>query len=249
MRGRHAGILLAAVALACAHGLSRKDRQGADVHHDLGVEAIRNGRAPDALHEFDEAIRLDPQFAEAHRGRGLVLEFGFGKLPEAEAEYRKALELKPAYPEAQNDLGQLLAKTGRAPEALAHFDDALGDMLYREPWVARCNKGQVLWRLGRREEGLAEMHACLKIAPSYCAGHRALGLVQLEAGRMKEAVDELTAYARLCDHEADAHYQLGLARMKEGDLQQARDSFQRCEQLGGTSPVGDECRRSRELLQ
>ena len=244
-----AALLLAALLLACAHGPDRRARQAAEAHHDLGVEAVRAGRPQEALHEFEEALKLDPNFAEAHRGRGLVLEFGFGKLPEAEAEYRKALELKPAYPEAQNDLGQLLARTGRGAEAIDHFDAALADMFYREPWVARCNRGQALWRLGRRDEGIAEMKACLKVAPAYCAGHRALGLVHAEAGRLKEAVDEFTAYARLCDREADAHYQLGLARMKEGDLQQARDSFQRCEQLGGTTTVGDECRRSRELLQ
>ncbi len=242
-------ILLAGLAVACAHGPSRRDRQVAEIHHDLGVEAIRNGRGQDALRELDEALRIDPGFAEAHVARGIVLELAFGKLADAEAEYRKGLSLKPQYPEAHNDLGQLLARTGRAEEALPHFDEALADMFYREPWVARCNKGQALYRLGRREEGLSEVKACLKTAPGYCAGHRVLGLVQLEAGRTGDALDELTTYARLCDKEPDAHYQLGLAHMKEGNLPLAREAFERCERLGRGTPVGDECRRSRELLQ
>ncbi len=246
---RTAALLAAALALACAHAPSRKDRQAAEIHHDLGVEAIRAGRAPEALRELDEALKLDPTFAEAHRARGLVLEFGFGRTAEAEAEYRRALELRPAYPEAHNDRGQLLAKSGRPADAIAHFDEALADMMYREPWVARCNKGQVLYRTGKKEEGLSELRACVRAAPRYCAGRRELGRILLEAGRVPEAVEELSQYARACDKEPDAQYQLGLARMKEGNLPLAREAFERCERLGDGSPVADECRRSRELLQ
>jgi Tfp pilus assembly protein PilF len=238
-----------AAALACAHAPSARDRKSAEIHHDLGVEALRAGRGPDALKEFDEAVQLDPAFPEARLGRALVLELAFGKLAEAEAEYREAIRLRPAYAEAHNDLGQLLAKRGRHEEAIAEFDAALAEMLYREPWVARCNKGQALFRSGRREEGIAEMKACLALNPSYCAGHRELGRAHLEAGRVHEALDELSSYARLCEKVPDAHYQLGLARMKEGDLPSARSAFERCEQLGPDTPVGEECRRSRELLQ
>jgi type IV pilus assembly protein PilF len=240
---------LAAVVSACAHGPSRKDRQAAEIHHDLGVDAIRAGRASEALRELDQAVALHPAFAEAHRARGIVLEFGFGKLADAELEYRRALELKASYPEASNDLGQVLAKTGRWDEALARFDDALHDMMYREPWVARCNKGQALWRMGRRDEGLADLRACLASAPTYCAGRRELGRLLVEAGKLKEAIDELSAYARTCEKVPDAHYQLGLARMKEGNLPLAREAFARCEELGAGTAVGEECHRSRELLQ
>jgi tetratricopeptide (TPR) repeat protein len=115
--------------------------------------------------------------------------------------------------------------------------------------VARCNKGQALFRSGRREEGIAEMKACIALNPRSCAGHRELGRAHLEAGRIHEALDELSSYARLCEKVPDAHYQLGLARMKEGDLPSARSAFERCEQLGPDTVVGEECRRSRELLQ
>src|SRR5512134_969072 len=108
-------VALAAASLACAH--SSKDRHSAEIHHDLGVEALRNGRPQDALREFDEALRIDDGFAEAWRGRGLVLDHGFGRLEEAEKDYRRALGLRPSYSEVHNDLGQLLARTGRYPEA------------------------------------------------------------------------------------------------------------------------------------
>jgi Tfp pilus assembly protein PilF len=238
----------AALLLACGH-VSRKDRHVAEAHHDLAVEAIRAGRSAEALKEFDEALKLDPRFAEAHRGRGIVLEFAYGRTAEAEREYRRALELRPEYPEAHNDLGQLLAKSGRWEEALREFELALADPDYREPQVARCNRGQALYGMGRHDDGIAALRACVNASPRYCPGYRELGRILLAAGRAKEAIDALGGYVRACEKAPDAHYQLGLARMKAGDLPLARESFERCEELGQGTSVGEDCRRSRELLQ
>src|SRR5512139_3478637 len=116
------GLLLLA---ACAHGPSAKQRENAEIHYNLGTEALRNGRAQDALKEYDEALKLDERFADAHMGRGLVLEVAFGRSEEAEREYRRALELRPGYSEARNNLGQLLARSGRLAEAIKEFDAAL----------------------------------------------------------------------------------------------------------------------------
>jgi type IV pilus assembly protein PilF len=243
-----AALVLPAV-LACAHGPSAKDRKTADIHHDLGVEALRAGRAPEALKEFDAALALDPDFPEAHRGRGLVLDLGFGHRDEAEKAYRRALALRPSYPEAYNDLGQLLARSGRYDDAVAAFDAALDDTSYREAFVARCNKGQALHRSGRRAEGIAELRACVSLAPRYCKGRRELGRAYLDDGRTKDAVEELQSYARTCEKTADAHLQLGLARMRAGDVPGAHEAFERCAALDGEGAEGEECRRSLALLE
>lgn len=241
-------LVAAACALACAHA-SGKQRKTAEIHHDLGVEALSAGRIPDALKEFETALAADDAFPEAHRGLGLVLDHGFDRAADAEREYRRALSLRPAYPEVRNDLGQLLARTGRLNEAVKEFDLALADMTYREPWVARCNKGQALYRAGRQAEGLAELQAGLAQNPRFCAGYRELGRIHLDAGHVREALDALGSYARHCDGAADAHWLLGLAQMKAGDAAQARGELERCEQLGDGTATGEECRRTRELLQ
>jgi Tfp pilus assembly protein PilF len=242
-------VLAAALVAACAHGPSSKDRRSAEIHHDLGVEALRAGRFPDALREFDAALAVDESFPEAHRGRAIVLDLGFGRLDEAEKAYRRAVAGRQGFSEAHNDLGQLLARTGRWEEAIREFDAALANMLYKEPYVARCNKGLAIYRMGRREEGLAELRACVAAAPPYCRGRRDLGLVLLEEKRTREALEALSSYARFCERVPDAHLQLGLARMKTGDVAGAREAFERCRELAGTSAEGEECRRSLSLLE
>lgn len=245
----HSAALAALLLAACSGVPSSGERQSAELHHALGMEALRAGRAPDALREFDAAIGVDDRYPEAWLGKALVLERAFGKDADAEKAYRRALELNPGFPEAWNNLGQLLARSGRADEALRAFDAALAEMSYREPWVARINKGLTLYRSGRREEGLAEMKACLRAQPAYCGGHRLLGGVFLEEGKVKEAVEEFGAYVRYCEKVADAHALLGQAHMKGGDAEAARSEFERCAKLGVGTVVGEECLRSLELLQ
>jgi type IV pilus biogenesis/stability protein PilW len=238
-----------AFALSCAGSPSPKQREAAEIHTNLGLENLRNGRPQDALREFEEALGNDEDLAEAHLGRGLVLEFTFGRHEEAEKEYRRAIALKPSLSEAHNNLGQRLARRGRLQEALDEFDTALSNMYYREPYSARFNKGKVLGQLGRREEALAELRTCLSLNPRYCPCHAELGRIQLEAARVPEALTALRRYAQLCEKEPDAFYQLGQAQLRAGSADGARDAFQQCEQLAGASDLGAECRRRRELLR
>jgi type IV pilus assembly protein PilF len=234
---------------ACATGPSAKEMKTAEIHHDLAVEALRAGRSQEALKEYDIALKADPDMPESLLGRGLVMEYGFGKLAEAEADYRHALAIRPGYPEAHNNLGQLLAKTGRNAEAVAEFDKAIDINLYMEPWVARCNKGQTLYQMGRKEEGLAELRTCIRIAPRYCQGRRELGRILVSEGKPAEALTELDAYAKSCPKVADAQLQIGLARLKAGDAPGARAALERCEAMAGDAPDGEECRKTLLLLK
>lgn len=239
--------LVLAIA-ACAHTPSRKDRDAAEIHYQLGADALRSGRRAEAMKEFDEALQYDERHPAAHLGRGLTFQLA-GKSTEAEAEYRRAIELDPALPEAHNALGQLLATSGRLEEAVKEFDLALSDMTYRDAYLARCNKGIALARLGKREEGAAQLRTCISLAPRYCQGHRELGLIELEDGRLKEAVQSFTRYTELCENVPDAWFQLAQARMRTGDPEKARAAFQRCESVAGADPLGDECRQKAQALK
>lgn len=245
----HLAAIAALLLAACAGPSGGRARQTAEIRHALGMEALRAGRAADAIREFDAAIELDDRYPDAWLGKAIVLEQAYRKDADAEKAYRRAIELNPDFPEAWNDLGQLLARTGRTDDALRAFDSALAEMGYREPWVARINKGLTLYRSGRREEGLAEMRACLRAQPAYCGGHRVLGGIFLDEGKIREALEEFRAYARYCDKVADAHLQLGDAHQKGTDTEAARVEYKRCAELGVGTVVGEDCLRKMEQLQ
>ncbi len=61
-----------------------------------------------ALADFDEAIRLDPEFAGAYTGHGIA-HAKLGDYAAAHADYEHAIQLNPQDHSAQNNLAWLLA--------------------------------------------------------------------------------------------------------------------------------------------
>ena len=76
-------------------------------HLNIGNVMVRRGHAREAFAEFQTAVRLQPDLAQAHNNLGCLLS-GAGKPAEAAAEFREALKWKPEYADAMNNLGQTL---------------------------------------------------------------------------------------------------------------------------------------------
>jgi tetratricopeptide (TPR) repeat protein len=77
-----------------------------------------------AAEEFERAIRLDPDFAEAYDNVGIeYASTGFYQI--AATRFKRAIELDPASPIAYSNLGVLLVKAGRPQEAETAFRRSL----------------------------------------------------------------------------------------------------------------------------
>jgi 4-amino-4-deoxy-L-arabinose transferase-like glycosyltransferase len=74
--------------------------KGAIEHYKAGLELEKQGKADDAIHEYREAIRLQPRNAQAHHNLAVVLYFK-GKYAEAWEEVHMSedlgLEVRPAF--------------------------------------------------------------------------------------------------------------------------------------------------------
>ena len=66
----------------------------------------------EAIGQFQKALEINPNYAEAHNNLGNAL-LQKGQVDEAMAQYQKALEINPNYAEAHNNLGDALFKKGR----------------------------------------------------------------------------------------------------------------------------------------
>jgi tetratricopeptide (TPR) repeat protein len=76
--------------------------------------------------EYEAALRIRPDYAEAHNNLANLLSQIPGRVPDAIAQYEAALRLRPDYAEAHYDLGVVLSRLpGRLPEALSHLETAL----------------------------------------------------------------------------------------------------------------------------
>ena len=74
---------------------------------DRGIDFGMKGQTDQAIHEFQEAIRLDQDFAEAYNNLGTALGQK-GRIDDAIHQYKAAIRIRPDYAEAHNNLGRLL---------------------------------------------------------------------------------------------------------------------------------------------
>ncbi len=126
------------------------DRTALIPHINLGNALAWQGRSEEAIAHYREALRLRPDFAEAHNNWGLALARHDG-LEEAIAHYREALRLRPEFAEAHNNLGWVLARQGKLAAAIEHYQQALS--LRPDFPEAHSNLRRTLVGQGRHEDG------------------------------------------------------------------------------------------------
>ena len=68
------------------------------------------GRLNDAIAQYEKALRLKPDYAEAHNNLGHAWSQMPGRLNDAIAQYEAALRIKPDYAEAHYNLGVAWSK-------------------------------------------------------------------------------------------------------------------------------------------
>jgi len=78
----------------------------------------------ESLKNYDEAIKLNPNYAEAYNNKGVVLK-SLNRLEEAIENYNKAIKLKINYAEAYNNKGITLKTLDRFEEAIQNYNKAI----------------------------------------------------------------------------------------------------------------------------
>jgi len=125
----------------------------AEAHYYLGYALAGEGKLDEAVDEFLNALRINPDYAESHTSLGNALGLQ-GKWDQAVAEHREALRINPQYVEAHNSLGIALLEQGNVDEAIGEYREALRiDPQYAE---AHYNLGNALGDQGKLDEAVGE---------------------------------------------------------------------------------------------
>lgn len=156
LRGERAAAFKAAQNIEAKFGEDPK-RLPAIASFYLGIE-----RGDEAIRLADNALKLAPDLAEAHRVRAIGLHLSL-RLDEAAEEYKRTLELDPASKVSRVSLADIYRASGKAEEALALYNEQLAaDAKDR---AARAGKVISLLELSRHDEAVAELEAALKEEP------------------------------------------------------------------------------------
>jgi tetratricopeptide (TPR) repeat protein len=156
-------------------------------------EGERKQLNEDAAVAVEKALSLDPNLAEGHYARGLILWTHANRFPHEAAiqSYRRALELDPNLDEAHQQLGVVYFHIGLLDKAWAELEKAVN--INPSNTLARFRFGVIDMYRGRYEDAHTVFKATpLKTNPTLWAFQSATALFRL--GRTEEATQLLDEY-------------------------------------------------------
>src|ERR1700737_3185146 len=160
------------------------DPKNARAFHLLGVAAHQLKR-PDAASLVGRAVMLDPDFAEAHNDRGVILAAS-GLFADALSCFERAVALNPGYSEARNNLGRGLRSVGRFDEALTQFELVLKSA--PDSPVAHFNLASVCELAGRKLDAEQHYRNAILLRPDFVDAHIHLAALLQDMDRLPEAL-------------------------------------------------------------
>jgi tetratricopeptide (TPR) repeat protein len=191
----------------------------ADAHSDRGLALRTQGKIPEAIAAFRQAVQLEPGKAVFHFNLGAMLH-EFRQFDEAIASYRQAIQSKPDFTEAYANLGAALRDAQKPAEAVAADRQAI--KLNPKLAAAHVNLGAALNDQGKLEEAVAAYRRAIAIAPDSALAHGNLGTALMELGRAPESRAALERSLRLAPGNLKHRRYLGeLAQYVTGDARLA----------------------------
>src|SRR2546426_58392 len=139
--------------------------------YSWGLALAQEGKLTEAIEHYTTALRIKPDYADAHINLGIALAQQ-GKLAEASEHYRQALRFKPGYAIANINWGVALAREGKPAEAIDHYRQAL--QLKPDSAEAHANWGLALADQGKLAEAIDHYRQALQIKPEPAEDHSIL---------------------------------------------------------------------------
>lgn len=241
-------LALSLVACAGPQGPDAADIELSDYHYQLSIGHYQAREVPIAIRELQEALRLNPQNANALFMMGFIYH-GRRDFTEAIRYYQAALEAREDWFEAMNNLGTAYLEVGEWERAADLFRALTRAPTYTTPGHAHNNLGWSLYRMGQHREALEQFQLAVMFQPEHCLAYNNQGLVHEELGNPREAAEAYERAIRRCSGYAEPRFRLGRLLITEnGDLQRARRVLQECSDLAPEGRTGRRCREYLEVL-
>jgi serine/threonine protein kinase len=160
------------------------------------------GRSAEALADYAQAIRLDPNYVLAYFNRALTYHV-LGQSAEAFVDYDAAIRLDPRFAGAYVGRGSIYADLGRSTEALADYAEAI--RLNPNHAHAYYNRGNTYATLCRSAEALADYDAAIRLDPNCSPAYINKGIAHYQRNEWDDALQAFQAAERL-GHGKGAQY-------------------------------------------
>jgi Tfp pilus assembly protein PilF len=209
----------------------------ADAYNNRGFHrSFRLGRFEEAIADFDEAIKLNPNIAKFWSNKGQALGM-LGRNDEALVAYNRAIELMPQDADYRNNRGAVKIQKGDWQGAIADCSRAI-EMNPRQR-DAYSNRAFAYSSTGQYDGAIADSRRALELSPDHPQSfiqYGTIGYGLAQTRRYAEAIpalDEAIRRAPPTDARTTTYYVYrSLSRLETGDKAGARADAQEAERRG-----------------
>jgi superkiller protein 3 len=194
----------------------------AQTAYERGNLLLDQGKTDEAIALFQKAIRLDPDFGDAHYELGSALGMR-GQWQQAIFEFREAIRLQPNDQASHYNLGHALLTEQDLDAAISELRTAI--QLKPDDAYAYTDLGIALDRQGKRDEAIAAYRQAICLEPSNAVIHANLGVALVRQGKHEEGIARLREALRLQPTAVEIHYNLANALDRMGRHSEAIDAF------------------------
>lgn len=193
------------------------DPESPHAYANLGTVLATNGKLPDALRAYLEALQKAPDNPATHHYLASFLSAYAQEI--ADKEYQQTFELDFEFPDAHFNCALSLADRGLADQALEEFRIALeqapNDNIV-EHELAAC-----LIDLGLYPEAISRLKKIVKDFPEHAEAHFDLGIAFTAQGFLEEGERELEHGIKLQPGDPTGYYHLSILKLAQNDTNSA----------------------------
>lgn len=183
-------------------------------YNNRGNAYTDKGQYDLAIQDYDESIKLNPNYAKAFNNRGVAYQKK-GEYDRAIEDFDTAIKIDPDYATAFANRAETYRKKGDYSSALKDFDEALRQQpTLAIVWNERCWTRTIT---GELQAALADCNEAIRVKPN-AATFDSRGFTYLKLGQWQLAIADFDSALRLDSKLPSALYGRGFAKLKRGDL-------------------------------
>jgi type IV pilus assembly protein PilF len=201
-------------------------RKTSEMHYQIGVNYLGEGKTPQALREFMAAQALSPKNPDIEHALGLAYQQK-GLNDQAIQQYNNALYLDPKLTEARNNLGTVLLAKGLYDEAIAQFEFCLKDNLYTTPEKAAYNLGLAYYKKNDIDKSIQYYQRAVQLKGDNVNAMYNLAYILEEKKDFSKALEQYRKVVTIEPSFKEAHYRLGMLYDQQGDCPKGVESLQK----------------------
>lgn len=162
-------------------------------HSNLGLYLLEIGKPDEAIQQLNEALRLNPNFAEAQSNLGVALA-NTGRMEQAIPLFTSALSIRPNLKIANYNLGQVFASKGDFEQAALYYQEEI--RINPKSPGAHLRLGFALESRGRLVEAVDEYRTTVELMPDWPEALRSLSLALIRIRQRPEDLHDALILAQ-----------------------------------------------------